>query len=114
MSQDRTYVDYLQDMLTSPQKVYAFAGSMTYGEFLVDEKTQFAVIRALEIIGEASKKLPQSYKDQHSQIPWRSIAGMRDKVIHNYLNVDPKVIWKTVKEDIPPLIFQLRELVSDE
>ena len=69
--------------------------------FVKDTKTTYAVIRALEIIGEATKKVPSSVKTNYGQIPWKKMAGMRDKVIHEYFGVDLKRVWNTVKNDLP-------------
>jgi uncharacterized protein with HEPN domain len=80
---------------------------------LKDEKTQYAVIRAIEIIGEASKKRPKSLKNKYSTIPWREISGMRDKLIHDYFGVNQKVIWKTVKEDLPVLKKQIIGILNE-
>jgi uncharacterized protein with HEPN domain len=76
---------------------------MDYDRFAKDRKTVYAVIRALEIIGEASKNLPSPIKARYSQIPWKDMAGMRDKVIHAYFGVDLKRVWNTVNVDIPSL-----------
>jgi len=83
---------------------------MTFKDFKDDDKTIFAVIRALEVIGEASKKIPKSIRNKYPQIPWREITGMRDKLIHEYFGVNLKVVWDTVKKDIPhikPLINEI-------
>ncbi len=80
-----------------------FVRNMTYEDFVGDNKTVYAVIRALEIIGEASKNVPPSLKARYSEIPWKEIAGMRDKVIHAYSSVDLKRVWSTVDRDIPAL-----------
>lgn len=81
----------------------AFVKNMDYDIFVKDTKTTYAVIRALEIIGEATKKVPSSVKSDYSQIPWKKMAGMRDKVIHEYFGVDLKRIWNTVNNDLPAL-----------
>lgn len=113
MKSERIYTDYILDMIDASKKVGKFIEGLSFEEFSLDDKSQYAVIRGLEIIGEASKKLPQSLKDRYPQVPWRSIAGMRDKVIHDYIGVEPVVVWKTVTEDIPPLIEQLQEIIQD-
>jgi uncharacterized protein with HEPN domain len=71
--------------------------------FVKDTKTIYAVIRASEIMGEATKKLPFSLKSDYDQIPWKKMAGMRDKVIHAYFGVDLKRVWNTVNNDLPVL-----------
>jgi uncharacterized protein with HEPN domain len=85
---------------------------MSFEDFLKDEKTQFSLIRAIEIVGEASKKIPKNIRDKHLEIPWREISGMRDKLIHDYFGVDANVIWKTAKEDLPQLKIQLENMLS--
>jgi uncharacterized protein with HEPN domain len=114
MKSDRVYNDYFQDMLDACLKATDFISDKSFDEFERDEKTQYAVIRALEIIGEASKKIPQEFKDQTPEIPWRAIAGMRDKMIHDYMGVNQAVVWKTVNEDLPPLILQLRKIIKTQ
>ncbi|MBI4547314.1 MAG: DUF86 domain-containing protein [Ignavibacteriae bacterium] len=82
--------------------------------YLEDEKTMFAVVRALEIIGEAVKNIPMRMRKQHGTIPWKMMAGMRDKLIHEYFGVDVKVVWKTIRKDIPrlksPLTLMSKEI----
>lgn len=80
-----------------------FVKDLNYDSFVKDRKTVYAVIRALEIIGEATKNIPSGVKNQYPEIPWKDMAGMRDKVIHAYFGVDLKRIWSTVSSDIPSL-----------
>ncbi len=103
MTQERTYIDYLEDILGATKKVAQFIGQMDYEQFVNDEKTFFAVIRAMEIIGEATKQLPSSFRDNHPEISWRVMAGMRDKLIHHYFGVDEATIWETATQDLPQL-----------
>jgi uncharacterized protein with HEPN domain len=113
MSNERVYVDYIQDMLDSAEKAIDFVGDMTFDQFSEDDKTTFAVTRAIEIIGEAAKKIPKDIQDSYSEIPWREIAGTRDKLIHEYFGVNLLVVWRTVYKDLPPLVEQLQTILKD-
>lgn len=109
--------DYLEDILNTIDKAENFIEGMTYEEFIKDDKTVFAVIRALEIIGEAVKNIPDDVRKSYPEVPWRDIAGMRDKVIHGYFGVKLDIVWNTVKEELPSLkpIFEkiLKELEDE-
>lgn len=99
----RQYQDYLQDILDAAEDVRRFMGDMSEEEFSRDRKTQFAVIRAIEVIGEAAKNIPKSVRGKYPSCPWKEMAGMRDKLIHQYFGVDVRVLWKTAKEDLPQI-----------
>jgi uncharacterized protein with HEPN domain len=99
----------LLDMLKASRLVIEFKEGMTKASFLNDSKTRSAVILQLLILGEATKRLSEEFRAQHQTIPWRQIAGMRDKLIHDYDEV-----WKTAGGDIPQLITQLEPLVPPE
>lgn len=112
MKHERTYADYLVDILDASVQARNFISGMSYDEFAADAKTVFAVIRALEIVGEASKRIPPNMRDSYPDIPWRSMAGMRDKLIHDYFGVNLEVIWKTVTEELPLIEPKLRQIVG--
>jgi len=114
MSSTRPYLDYLEDILDAMEKATAFIQGMTYEQFAQDAKTVFAVIRALEIVGEATKQIPQSVKNSYPEVPWRQMAGMRDKLIHDYSGVNLVVVWKTVIEDVPKLEPLMRQVLAAE
>lgn len=104
----RVYQDYIHDILATAQDIMEFVEGMGFEDFKNDKKTIYAVIRGIEVIAEAAKKIPKSIKDKHSAIPWKDMAGMRDKLIHEYFGVDIAVLWKTVEQDLP----LLRSLIS--
>jgi uncharacterized protein with HEPN domain len=110
---DRIFSEYLEDILDAIAKIRQFIGEMDYDAFSKDEKTSFAVVRALEIIGEASKHIPEEVRTFHSDLPWREMAGIRDKLIHDYFGVNLSVVWKTVKQDLPALEPQIRSILEE-
>ncbi|NJL27474.1 MAG: DUF86 domain-containing protein [Thermoanaerobaculia bacterium] len=111
MSVERSYTDFLEDILDAVQKIEAFTVGLTREVFHEDTKTVFAVIHALEIIGEAAKKIPDTIRRSHPTVPWRDMAGMRDNLIHGYFGVDLDTVWTTVVEDLPKLKPQILEVL---
>jgi hypothetical protein len=110
---DRTPIDALNDIRMSAEKARSFVEGMTYENFVQDDKAVFAVIRALEVVGEATKRLPQSLREEHPDVPWALMAGMRDKLIHDYVNVDRRIVWRTVQEELPGLQRQVRMILQE-
>lgn len=105
----RDYSDYLQDIMDSINAVEEFVKGMDYEDFKKDRKTIFAIIRGIEVIGEASKNIPRTIRSKYPEIPWEDMAGMRDKLIHEYFGVDIDILWKTIQQDLPQLkIFVLK------
>jgi len=84
---------------------------LTEVEFSQNQTLQKAFTRSLEIIGEATKNLPPEFRDQHNSIDWKSIAGMRDRLIHNYFGVDYQIVWDVIKNEIPPLKTKISDLL---
>jgi len=99
----RQVEDYLQDILDAVAAIEQFTTGIEFEAFAQNLEKVFAISRAIEIIGEAVKRIPDSVRSQYSDIPWRDVAGMRDKLIHDYFNTDIEIIWKAVQEDIPLL-----------
>ncbi|NJE31058.1 DUF86 domain-containing protein [Thermococcus sp. 18S1] len=107
----RAHEDYINDIIEAIALIEEFTANMEFEEFERDKKTQFAVIRALEIIGEAAKAIPEEFKEKHPEVPWKEMARMRDKLIHAYFGVDLRVVWRTLNEDIPQLKKKLETLI---
>jgi uncharacterized protein with HEPN domain len=113
MTSERDYLDYLIDIIDASEKAIQFTDGLSLEKFENDNKTVFAVIRALEIIGEAVKHIPQTIKECYPEAPWRAMAGLRDKLIHGYFGVNVETVWKTVVEDIPGFLPIIRGIVKE-
>lgn len=94
---------YIDDILEALQRIESYTAGLNFDTFSQDSKTIDAAVRNFEIIGEAAKKIPEETKKKYSQVPWKTMSGMRDKLIHEYFGVNLKVLWRTIKEDLPPL-----------
>lgn len=108
----REYGDYFQDIIDSINETEEFTKEMSIKDFKEDKKTVNAVIRSLEIMGEAAKKIPDNIRKKYPEIPWKEMAGIRDRLIHEYHGVDLEIIWKVVTEELPlvrPLVLKLIE-----
>jgi len=110
----RVYDDYLRDMLENAEKALSFVKGMDYEGFRQDDKSMYAVIRAFEIIGEASRQIPEDMRIANPEVPWREMAGMRNKLTHEYFGVNTEVVWRTVQEDLPVIIRALRKLLKSK
>jgi uncharacterized protein with HEPN domain len=110
---ERTHLDYLDDIAEAIEKIKEFTRGMSGEQFCQDLKTAYAVIHALEIIGEATKRLPERIKNAYPDLPWRAMAGMRDKLIHDYFGMNLMVVWKTVSEDLSLLETVIQRILDD-
>ena len=109
----REYKDFIVDIIDAIDKAESFVNGMKFEVFEKDVKTSFAVIRAFEIMGEAVGKIPSSVRNKHKEIPWKEMAGMRHKLIHEYFGVKPRVVWKTIKQDLPKVKPHLLIILKD-
>ncbi len=105
---------FVQDVLESIRKVQAYLENTTYQQFLVDGKTQDAVMRNLEIIGEAMRHIPEEIQQRHADIPWAQVIGLRNRLVHAYFVIDPEIVWQICKQDLPQLRTQLERLLQEE
>ena len=109
----RDYKLYLYDIKEAIEKIEAFTKDFAFEEFVQDSKTSDAVIRNLEIIGEASKHIPKRIKEKHSDIDWKAIMGMRDIIAHEYFGVKLEIVWKTIKKRLPDLRNKIAEILKE-
>ena len=113
MSDGDEFLDYVEDILDTMDKAEVLLEGVTYDQFEADFRINFAVVRALEIIGEATKRLPMSLRQQYPNIPWRGMAGMRDRIIHGYDSVDLQIVWDVVKRDIRQIKPKIQQILAD-
>jgi uncharacterized protein with HEPN domain len=109
----RDYLDYIEDIIFAIEDIEIFTEGYDFDRFADDKRTLYAVVRCFEIIGEATKNIPDSVKTEYPGIPWRKVAGMRDTMIHEYFGVDIEIIWKTVNNDIPVLKNSMMKICRD-
>lgn len=102
---------YLDDIVTRLQRIERYTAG-GYDEFLASELIQDAVLRNFQVIGEAAKRIPEAFRQQHSQVPWRRMTGFRDVIVHDYAEVVFEEVWLTIERDLPPLKRQLIELLD--
>ena len=106
-------VTYLRDMLENMRDAQDFVSGLSLQQFTADKKTINAVLRSIEVIGEAAKHVPEAVRARHPGIPWREMAGMRDKLIHDYAGVDASLVWLTVTDRVPALRPLIQKAVSE-
>jgi len=104
----------LRHIVESAQKAAHFARGKSSEDFVTDEMLLLAVTRLLEIIGEAGASISDEFKARHAEIPWRKMSGMRNRLIHGYFDVEPRLVWETVVEDLPPLVRRVEAVIEKE
>ncbi len=109
----RDFLVYIDDILNAMDQAEMFVAGMSYEQFENDLRTNYAVTRALEIVGEAARRLPPDFRDLYPDIPWKDMAGMRDRIIHGYDMVDLRIVWDVVKKDIPQIKPLIQRILDD-
>jgi uncharacterized protein with HEPN domain len=113
LREKRDFRDYLLDILRYAEIGERITTGVDFETFCINEEKALSAVQVLEIIGEASKVLPKSLKDRYTEVPWSEMAATRDKLIHAYHLVDLEVVWRTLKEDIPPLKKSMTRILDD-
>ena len=103
----------VEDILDAMEKADTLLEGVDYEQFESDFRINYAVVRALEIVGEATKRLPDDLRQKYSEIPWKGMAGMRDRIIHAYDTVDMEIVWEVVKKDMPTIKPQIQRILED-
>ncbi len=103
---------YLRDIQDCIRKILRYTSHFTFRDFQLDVKTVDAVIRNIEIIGEASRNIHSDFKKKHVSIPWVDMVAMRNICIHEYFGVDLEILWKTIQQDLPPIQKEISKMLS--
>ena len=110
---EREIKNLLEDIYDAVMKIISYTKDMSFDDFMQDEKTIDAVVRNFEIIGEASKRIPDDFKKEHSEIEWRRIIGFRNRIIHEYFGIDYENLWRMKNENIPTLSEFMGQILDD-
>jgi uncharacterized protein with HEPN domain len=109
MKDDTIYLEHIEDNL---KRIILYASGISREAFLENIQLQDACIRQIEIMGEATKRVSDSFKERHPEVPWKDMAGMRDKLIHDYIDVDLNIVYQTVAVDIPLLLPVIEKILG--
>ena len=108
----RSWQDYLADILAVLDDLETFTSGISYDEFLIDKKTVYAVVRALEVMGEAAKQVPEAIRQANPGVPWKRMAAARDKLIHGYFGIDVEIVWTIATVDAPAMKPHLESMAA--
>jgi len=109
MKDDSIYLEHIEQNL---KRIILYASGITEEEFLENIQLQDACIRQIEIMGEATKRISEAFKEKHPEVPWKDMAGMRDKLIHDYIDVDLNIVYQTIAVDIPTLLPVIEKILG--
>lgn len=109
----RTYTDFVQDMIDNCDYAIEFVEGITLEQFQANREKAYAVVYAIEIIGEAARHIPKNLRDKYPAILWSKATGMRDHITHGYFGIDLEIVWKTIHDDLPLLRRELTQMLAD-
>ncbi|OHB98027.1 MAG: hypothetical protein A2W74_01350 [Planctomycetes bacterium RIFCSPLOWO2_12_38_17] len=109
----RDYKLFIKDVADAINDIEVFIGEMRYEEFLIDKKTQKAVVWQIHIVGEATKNIPESMREKYKEVPWKYMARIRDKIAHFYFGIDYEIVWNVIKEKLPGIKPMIENILKD-
>ncbi len=113
MSSRRRDRDYIADIPEAIQRIQAYTQGMSWDTFLHDDRTQDAVVRNIEVIGEAAKNLSGTLRKRYPHLPWKDMAGARDRLIHHYFGINNEIVWQIVQQDLPALLPKIQGILDE-
>lgn len=113
MSSKRRDRDYIADIQEAIQRILAYTQDMSWDTFLHDDRTQDAVVRNIEVIGEAAKNLSGTLRKRYPHLPWKDMAGARDRLIHHYFGINNEIVWQIVQQDLPALLPKIQGILDE-
>ena len=109
----RQYTLFIQDILDAIKDIEEFIGDMDFNTFLDDDKTKSAVVWKINVIGEATKNIPQTIREKYKDVPWKYMARIRDKIAHFYFGVDYEIVWEVLKTRLPEIKLLIEQILED-
>ena len=104
---------FINDILECIERIEKYVSGLSYDDFIKDDKTKDAVVRNLEIIGEAANQIPMDIRERYKDIPWAQIVGLRHRLIHGYFVVDYDIVWNIISKEMPDLKIKIKEIFKD-
>ena len=109
----RDHGSYIEDIIEHMNYAEEFINNLTFEEFANDKKTVLSVTKCIEVVGEATKHIPDSIREKYPDIPWNDLAGIRDRLVHGYFKVNLEIVWTTVTQEFPELLPKMEKVLND-